>query len=231
MDDTITIEFNRKDLTINIQEVVGTIIKYYYKSHGLNIIFKDIGYTQRILNNIIYYTNVSSCGFIKQSSYTYHLKLYMENQIRYDPTITSWTKCIFCKKRKLDKKKCDVALNCCNSKFHHRCGPENGYSGNYRCPCKALHKNHKVKLCPKPDNMIEQDCVVCLDRCNTVTECNHSICNDCTTVLYQSHGKSTKCPMCRRGLVERVKINKIMKVKLSDKITVNVLVDFMALGG
>ena len=30
MDDSITIEFNRKDLTINMQEVVGTIIKYYY---------------------------------------------------------------------------------------------------------------------------------------------------------------------------------------------------------
>ena len=75
MDDSITIEFNRKDLTINMQEVVGTIIKYYYKSHGLNIIFKDIGYTQRILNNIIYYTNVTSCGFVRQSSYTISFKI------------------------------------------------------------------------------------------------------------------------------------------------------------
>ena len=78
--------------------------------------------------------------------------------------------------------------------------------------------------------MIEQDCVVCLERCDTVTKCNHSLCNDCTSILYKKHGKYTKCPICRGGLIDPVKINKIMKVKVSNDITVNVLVDFMILG-
>ena len=80
--------------------------------------------------------------------------------------------------------------------------------------------------------MIEQDCVVCLERCDTVTKCNHSLCNDCTSILYKKHGKYYKVSnMSWRALIDPVKINKIMKVKVSNDITVNVLVDFMVLYG
>ena len=124
MEDTITIKINNKNKIINIQKIVETIIKYSYNRYGTNIMFKDIDYSQRIIDNIIYYTNLTSCGYVRTNNYTYSLKLYMEDQIRYTPTTSYWTKCIYCDKKKLNKKKCDVVFNCCNYNFHYQCGRE-----------------------------------------------------------------------------------------------------------
>jgi hypothetical protein len=41
------------------------------------------------------------------------------------------------------------------------------------------------------------DCVICLNICNTMTECNHPICMRCYNLLVAQPLSMQKCPLCR----------------------------------
>ena len=42
------------------------------------------------------------------------------------------------------------------------------------------------------------DCVICLNICNTMTDCNHTICMRCYNLLVAQPLSMRKCPYCRK---------------------------------
>ena len=45
-----------------------------------------------------------------------------------------------------------------------------------------------------------EDCCICFENSFTTTTCGHSICNSCSTELYESCGGQPNCPLCRNVL-------------------------------
>ena len=75
--------------------------------------------------------------------------------------------------------------------------------------CDKLKYNkltHKFYLCDFDETYIDkhicnlQDCVVCYEKTDFITECNHIVCYLCIFKMCKTDKSNIKCPMCRESL-------------------------------
>ena len=186
---------------IDIEKIVKKLALGYWNTFGRSVMFRSVGYSKHYMDNvIIQYHSASNFSFTNYD-YDYIMDLIINKNIRYEPAHGKRERCIYC-----NKKKCDIRLSCCDQFCHTDC---------YNCPnydkheyCRPLDSTDIIGLNESDtsngdgnEQLNDTTCMVCIDPCDTITECGHTICRQCVDKLYCNHGDKTKCPMCRQGLV------------------------------
>ena len=124
----------------------------------------------------------------------YYVEIITNDKLRYHKTKTNH-KCKYC-----NTKNCNMIIKCCNKYCHIECFKKQ----NYNCNCKQRTKETIVLQKSQKDI-----CCVCLDKCKTVTMCNHCLCRGCANQIHDEYGVKSKCPICRKPLTKRVVNDKI----------------------
>lgn len=186
--------------------ILSIISNSVFQSNGKSIQFKFTDYIGcEICNKKVYYKPRS--GIFSKRTCDYVVNVNIIDKVLVLEKPPRFKKCIYC-----NKKKCDVKLSCCEKKCHYDCAIFN----NFSCDC-----DEKKVTCKKialtnytPSEEDDTNCVICMDDCKTVTKCGHRICRSCLDTIYCEHGNNMKCPMCRRGLIEKKK-NKSVEMKIN----------------
>ena len=187
--------------------ILSIISKSVYQSNGKSVMFQFTDYIgSEICNKKVYYRPRS--GMFAKRTCDYIVNVNIIDKVLVLNKTPRFKKCIYC-----NKKKCDVKLSCCEKKCHYNCAIYN----NFMCDCEEKSLTcKKISLIDNaPSSEDDTKCVVCMDDCETVTKCGHRICRSCLDTIYCEHGNNLKCPMCRRGLIEKKENNSVeMKINV-----------------
>lgn len=186
-----------EDFNSKTQEIINKLV---------NIIYEDYGSQEFEYMEFIYKKMCERMVYFKPSSGLYNnhpiyiINLYIEPNVLMLKKKTVFKKCVHCKKRKCDMRMMDSGEFChygCNLDKMRSCMAENKEELIEETCENNITLRHK---CPLDE---DDNCMVCFDKCQTITKCGHRICRSCVNSIHCVHKDETKCPMCRRNLVEK----------------------------
>ena len=141
---------------------------------------------------VVYHHTESS--FFNSDGAHYNIKLRIIDEVIVDSRISRWKKCHYCRGRR-----CQTRLTCCGKPCHYMCAANH----NFVCGCTQKKGSQGlINLCESiQEGNDENYCSVCMDECDTVTDCGHRICRKCVDKLHSMHGNNISCPLCRKNLI------------------------------
>lgn len=191
---------------IDIDKIIEKLTFDEYDTLGLDIPFIMNNFHRMTFGNVILYYKIRSGLFpLKAENIDYIIEFLIAKNIRYEPKEGKAKRCIYCK-----KKNCNIRFTCCDQFCHESCELEAAENNKNHHVCCREDSNIYIQL---SENNELEDCCICLEDCNTKTECGHSICKTCVDKLYFNHQSETKCPMCRNDLVSKYKAKLITFTK------------------
>ena len=174
-------------------KIIKNITEMTYNFAGTNLMFTSQGFSKsHICNRVVYYH--TQTPFLDRCGINYEIKLRIMKEVVVDPKISRWKKCLYCRGRRFQTR-----LTCCGKPCHYMCAANH----NFACGCSQKQGTEEL-IHLQDSNATDDDdtnCIVCMEECNTVTECGHRICHNCVNTLYTMHKDNTSCPMCRKNLV------------------------------
>jgi hypothetical protein len=107
-----------------------------------------------------------------------------------------------------ENEKCDEfveLLQISNIFFTHKCcsGKGCGIKIEDLDASNIIYSNFKQNVKPMDKRIEPDECIVCWSKTNTITKCNHYLCNECFGNLSPSLSLSSiskTCPYCRQSL-------------------------------
>ena len=174
-------------------KIIKNITEKTYNFAGTNLMFTSQGFSKSYFyDRVVYYH--TETPFFDTKGINYNIKLQIMDEVIVDKKISRWKKCVYCKGRR-----CETRLSCCQKPCHYMCAANH----NFVCGCSKKKGTediiHLQESNPSEDD--DSHCIVCMDPCDTVTDCGHRICRGCVDTLHQMHKDNTSCPMCRKNLV------------------------------
>ena len=181
------------------QEIINRLVNIIYQDYGSQE-FEYMEFVRKqICQRMVYFK--PSSGLYNNCYIDYIINLYIEPNVLMLKKKTAFKKCIYCKKRRCDIQTLDGGEFC-----HYGCYIEKMRSNmeeNNEEQIEETCENNITLQCKCPVDEDDKNCMVCFDKCQTITKCGHRICGSCVNSIHCVHKDETKCPMCRKILVEK----------------------------
>jgi len=181
-----------------MKNIIEYIVNNTHAKYGKNTLFREYDYSEVTVDKTTaFYRVQSAINF----PYIYEVQLKVFDKVMFKPRIIGSNKCIYCKNKGANYK-----FRCCNTYTHFDCGVKNKFV--------CCHLNNY--LCTSEKN----ECCVCMEQTNSITECGHHLCVNCLGNMYKhDKGKevSLLCPYCRATVIEEHKMLDYINVKVNDK--------------
>ena len=183
--------------SIILDEIVNTLFKKY----GKNVLFREYDFTGITINNTIaMYRAQSAINF----PYIYDIQVHIFDKIKQSNSFFDrFHKCLYC-----NGKHAEYKMRCCNKYLHLNCGMENKFS--------CCHLNRYLAKVDK------NECCVCLDETENVTQCGHHLCLSCLEQMYSKSNRdkglmAVACPLCRTTIVKETFFTDYHNVRVNNK--------------
>lgn len=182
-----------------MNKIIDEITNTTFARYGNKTIFREYEFKPiTVGKTTAFYRVQSAINF----PYIYEIQLHVFDKVTtYKSFIKPLHKCMYC-----NKKNPNYKMRCCNQYTHFDCGVKNKFA----CCHLAIYLVSAYR----------DECVVCLEETNTVTECGHHLCVNCLTEMYKkSEHKDNKitCPMCRDVIVQETNITDYKNVQINNR--------------